>query len=72
MVKSAQPEVELWIGQGDYLLRQMQQRRGLSDGSTTASSTHTLKYYDFNQPITIDPPLDASGQLLPGWQLVDQ
>jgi hypothetical protein len=31
----------------------------------------TMKYYDINQPITIDPPLDADGQLLPGWQIVD-
>jgi len=24
-----------------------------------------------NQPITIEAPLDANGQLLPGWRLLD-
>ncbi len=30
-----------------------------------------MKYYDFNEPITIEPPTTASGELLPGWCLVD-
>ena len=34
------------------------------------TSSVMMKYYDFNEPITIEPPLDAHGELLPGWRLV--
>ncbi|GAJ09032.1 unnamed protein product, partial [marine sediment metagenome] len=34
------------------------------------TSSSVIKYYDLNEPITIEPPLDAQGKLLPGWQLV--
>ncbi len=63
-------EVELWIGKDDYLIRQMVQTTRFpdSEGQLQTSST-TLTFYDFNQPIAIEPPLDASGQLLTGWQL---
>lgn len=60
--------VELWIGKADYLVRQMRmdsQRPG-SNGELTSSSV-TLKFFDFNQPLSIEAPLDSSGQLLPGW-----
>ena len=29
-----------------------------------------IKYYDFNEPISIEPPLDAEGSLLPGWTIL--
>jgi len=34
------------------------------------TSSVTIKYYDFNKPITIEPPVTASGELLPGWRLI--
>ncbi len=33
------------------------------------TSTTTYRYYDFNQPVAIEPPLDDEGNLLPGWQI---
>ncbi len=64
--------VELWIGKDDHLIRQMKQDTQMPSKETgeldTASSV--MKYYDFNEPITIELPLDAQGKLLPGWQLV--
>lgn len=35
------------------------------------TSSSMVRYYDFNQPIEIEPPETASGELLPGWRLVD-
>jgi hypothetical protein len=65
-------EFELWIGKDDNLVRKMIQvtQAPDSEGQLHTSST-ILKYYDFNQPINIEPPLDAEGKLLPGWELSD-
>ncbi len=51
--------IDMWIGKEDYLLRQM----------TTESNSviSTYKYYDFNEPIAVEPPLDENGELLAGW-----
>lgn len=64
--------VELWIGKDDYLIRQMKQDTQMPSKETGEldTSSSVIKYYDFNEPITIEPPLDAQGKLLPGWQLV--
>ena len=59
---------EVWVGKEDYLIRQMKivsQDNG-SEGET-ASIVRTLKFYDFNQPVTIEAPVDSGGRLLPGW-----
>lgn len=64
-------EVELWIGKDDYLIRQMKYEMQVPSevvGQWDTSSS-MMKYYDFNEPITIEPPLDAYGELLPGWEL---
>lgn len=58
--------VDLWIGKEDYLIRKWQQETSLA-GVVRENSTRT--YYDFNQPITIEPPLTAEGKLSPGWRL---
>jgi len=58
--------VELWIGKEDYLIRKWQQETKLG-GVVKENSTRT--YYDLNQPITIESPLTAEGNLLPGWRL---
>lgn len=59
-------QVELWIGKEDYLIRQLRQDMEVPLEGT---SRVTVKYYDFNEPITIEPPTTASGELLPGWEL---
>jgi hypothetical protein len=59
--------VELWIGKCDYLVRQMIiENVGPGEGN----STHRLvyKYHDFNEPIAIEAPIDASDSLLAGWK----
>ena len=60
-------QVELWIGKEDYLIRQLRQN---IEVPLEGTSRIMMKYYDFNEPITIEPPTTASGELLPGWRLV--
>jgi hypothetical protein len=63
-------EVELWIGKGDSLIRRIMQVAQAPDSEGQLhTSSMTFRYYDFNQPITIEPPMDTNGQLLDGWQL---
>jgi hypothetical protein len=64
--------VEVWIGKDDYLIRQIKRNGQVlaSDGRLDTYS-YVEVYYDFNEPIEIEPPLDADGKLLPGWQLVE-
>lgn len=70
--------IELWIGKDDYLLRKSLQETsnpipGFS-GEPVAWNTSVAeaRYYDFNTDILIEPPMTASGELLPGWEIVDQ
>jgi hypothetical protein len=70
-MRSMEMNIELWIGKDDYLIRQMQMKGKIPDdpeASTFNQIEVTLTYYDFNQTITIEPPLDSSGRLLPGWR----
>jgi len=66
-------EVELWIGRDDYLIRQMKNDMQVPSEDTGQWDTSSAmwKFYDFNEPITIEPPETASGELLPGWCPVD-
>jgi hypothetical protein len=57
--------IELWISEKDYLIRQEIIQGKNAEGSITSLT----KYYDFNQPIDIEPPLDTEGNLLPGWKV---
>ena len=77
-LRNMKTEVELWIGKDDYLIRQVKQYWEAptlepTSGSTEQEKWHTAnimwKYYDFNEPIVIEPPETASGELLPGWEL---
>jgi hypothetical protein len=62
---------EFWIGKDDYLLRQAklvyQTREGEHSTWNKYKATGIMHYYDFNEVITIEPPLDESGELLEGW-----
>lgn len=63
--------VELWVGKDDYLIRQTRQIYQLpAEEGQWNSFGLTMKYYDLNKPVTIEPPVDDSGKLLPGWQLI--
>ena len=64
--------VVVWIGKDDYLVRQVNMNAQIfeSDGEVYTGS-YTAEYYDFNEPIEIEPPLDADGKLLPGWQYIE-
>ena len=65
-------QVDLWIGEDDYILRQIKQSIHGPDSNVGRIDTDYIqKYYDFNQPINIEPPLDTSGQILPDWEIVD-
>jgi hypothetical protein len=60
--------IDVWIGKSDYLMRQMKQDiHGPDIQDMTQQLTVDFTFFDFNQPITIEAPLDANGQLLPGW-----
>ena len=62
--------VEVWIGKDDYLIRQVKYNGQIFLGDSELGTFSFLDvYYDFNEPIEIEPPLDADGKLLPGWQL---
>lgn len=69
-IRSIDLEYELWIGKEDYLIRQMKTEQQMSApaGEPTSISL-TSKYFAFNEPFGIEPPLDAEGNLLPGWRL---
>jgi hypothetical protein len=61
--------VEYLISKDDFIIRKVQYIT--SKQETGIVHTQTMKFFDFNQPITIEPPLDDEGNLLPGWQTVD-
>ena len=61
-----QQDYEFWIGKKDYLLRQIEGYHDIvypeewSDGAESKihiNTTYSLRFYDFNQPITIEPPV---------------
>ena len=60
--------IELWIGKDDSLLRRMKRDSERTDSTGgLVSSSYDYVFSGFNE-VTIEPPLDAGGGLLPGWQ----
>ena len=60
--------IDMWIGKSDYLMRRMIQNiRGPNFEDMTQHAIMEFTFYDFNVPITIEAPVDANGQVLPGW-----
>ena len=55
---------EIWIGKNDYFIRQVINRYE----DDRLIQTFITKYYDFNEDIDIQPPVDSSGSLLSGWE----
>ena len=64
----ANSTIELWLGKGDYLIRQRISRTTMPNGKISVS---IKKYYDFNQTISIKAPVTSSGALLDGWIVMD-
>ena len=71
-------EVELWIDKEKYWIRQMRQDvrapTTVSDAEGTrqagsAGYSTVVRYSGFDEPTEIEPPITASGELLPGWSL---
>lgn len=58
---------ELWIGKTDYLMRQWRVSREEQTDTGIMNSHTTYKFYDFNESIIIEAPMDSSGILLTGW-----
>jgi hypothetical protein len=72
--RTREVEYELWISKDDYLIRRWKETiQPLPGEPPIANRYHTLvtvfDYYDFNEPIVIEPPLTESGELLPDWSL---
>jgi len=61
-------KVELWIGKADYLIRQII-KTSIAQPGGSSNIESISKFYDFNEPIDIEAPLDDKGELLPGWKV---
>ena len=63
---------DFWISKDDYRVRRWKSvdetppGQSLEPGIAYRSSA-VFTYYDFNEKIDVEPPLDSSGALLPGW-----
>jgi hypothetical protein len=58
--------VEFWVGKGDYLLRRLDTQHDVTyteywgedtENEKHINSTYSLRFFDFNEPIQIDPPV---------------
>jgi len=77
--RTRQLTYDFWISKDDYRVRQWTSVEETAPGQTLEpgvyyKGTYTFTYYDFNEEIDVEPPLDDSGALLPGWnvQTVDR
>lgn len=60
--------INLWIGKEDYLIRKMERVTQRPDVSgVVRTGTSIMRFYDFNETVEIEAPLDSQGNLLPGW-----
>jgi hypothetical protein len=59
--------INLWIGKDDYLMRQMV-INNLDPAEGAAAHRSVYEYYDFNEPIAIEAPLNAAGNLRDDWK----
>ena len=72
IMRSTNYIIDLWTGKDDYLPRQMILEQYEKNGeSWDHISTSSFRLYDFNEPITIEPPVSEDGQFLEGWRPAD-
>jgi hypothetical protein len=62
LMRSGSIQIELWVGKDDYLIRQMKRldrmpewEAGTAEEGWIRQST-VIRFYDFNEPISIEPP----------------
>lgn len=71
--KSVGSLIEIWIGKDDYLIRQISQTVPVTlfvngvEEETDEYATSVNRYYNLNEDINIELPLDESGDLPDGW-----
>jgi hypothetical protein len=58
---------ELWIGKSDHIIRQMKISNIENNNGANLVSYTIYRFSDFNQSITINAPIDASGKLFADW-----
>jgi hypothetical protein len=58
---------ELWIGKSDHIIHQLRINTDEQNDQGSLNSYSIYKFYDFNQPISVEAPVDSSGKLLAGW-----
>jgi len=58
---------ELWIGKSDHIIHQLRMNTEEQNDQGSLNSYSIYKFYDFNQPISVEAPVDSSGKLLAGW-----
>jgi hypothetical protein len=68
----------MWFGKDDLLIRRLDMdvkapgtRSGPEGVNQVIWSTYqtSVRYFDFDEPITIERPVDAGGNLEQGWRL---
>ena len=69
MMREIKSNIEVWVGKDDGFVRQILFEIQLpsEEGEQLYTQNMLMKYYDFHVYIIIEPPLNASGELLPGW-----
>ena len=71
--KSVGSLIEIWIGKDDYLIRQISRTGQVTqfvngvEEETDEYATSIDRYYNLNEDISIELPLDDSGNLPDGW-----
>ena len=62
-------DIGVWVGKDDGLVRQVYYELQVpSEDKESVSTTVTvIRYYDINADVTIEPPLNSYGELLPEW-----
>jgi hypothetical protein len=75
--RTAEINFDIWFGKDDLNIRRLDmdvRAPGTSSGPDGTSHViwltyrTSVKYFDYDEPITIEPPLDAAGGLESGWR----
>jgi len=67
MWRSKKITYDYWIGKNNDIIHQWSMVLG-DAANAVEKNKEIFRYYGFNEEITIAPPVDAQGNLLPGWK----
>ena len=69
IVREIKTRIDVWVGKDDGFVRQIRYEAQMPSeySESPTVSISLITYYDINKSITIEPPLDSAGELLPGW-----